>query len=174
VVKVLTNGKGSGLFMESTNTTNINAMMHIKHYGTGQFLRLESSLGDVKTTIANNGDIVTDGIVKVRENKGIVRSSTNAQQRIEHFIVNIPAHTYGECCPQFVYVEHIDVDFETPFSSPPIVLTGDLVSGHIGGLTLTVEDVTETGFTVIIQNLSLLPWTIPSGTEMKFIAIGTE
>ncbi|MGB3077764.1 MAG: H-type lectin domain-containing protein, partial [Saprospiraceae bacterium] len=66
-----------------------------------------------------------------------------------------------------------NVTFGTPFSTPPSVYIGNVTSGSIQGLTITVENVTTTGCTLWLANYTPYDFTI-GATSYKIVAIGAE
>lgn len=172
VVEVITNGKGNGIFIDHNHLTNTSPLLRMSNSGNGDFLRLESGLGDIKTTIEKDGDLVTDGTIKVKSDKGIVRSSTTSQLRMEIVTAFIPEGIVSHY-DEFNAPDHIEIDFGTAFTSPPAVSLGNLVSGSIGWLTLTIEDVTTTGCTIVLWNWTGNDCTYPD-TTYKLIAVGPD
>lgn len=172
VVEVLSNGKGNGIFIDHTNLTSSSQMLRIRNAGTGNFLQMETNLGDIKTTLSKEGNFVTDGTVTVKSNKGIVRNSSSTQLRMEILTANFPAGTVNHYDEFNSYIE-TTVTFATAFSSTPTVAIGNHVSGSILGLTMFVSDVTTTGCTLTLWNYTPYNFTIPA-TSYKIIAIGAE
>jgi hypothetical protein len=172
VVELISNGKGNGIFSDNTNLSNSSPIIKVRNAGTGKFLSFETNLGDIITTVAKNGNIVTDGTMTVKGDKGIVRNSSSTQLRMEIVTANIPSGSISHF-DEFNAYDYIDVTFSTAFSSPPAVSLGNVVSGGIGLLTITVEDVTTTGCTIVLKNFTSHDWTYPA-TTYKLIAVGAE
>lgn len=172
VVELISNGKGNSIFSDNTNLSNNSAIFRARNAGTGKFLSFETNLGDIVTTVAKNGNIVTDGTMTVKGDKGIVRNSSSTQLRMEIVTANIPAGQVNHY-DEFNAPDHIDIDFGTAFSSAPAVSLGNLVSGSIGLLTLTIEDVTTTGCTIVLWNYTGHDWSYPA-TTYKLIVVGAE
>ncbi len=172
VMELISNGKNSSIFSDNTNLTNPDPIIHVRNAGTGDFLKLETNLGDVITKVAKNGNITTDGTITVKVDKGIVRNSSSTQLRTEIFTANIPAGSVGHY-NEFNSGIFVNITFGTAFSSPPIVTIGNLISGTIKGLSMTVEDVTTTGCTLVLGNYTPYDFTI-GATSYKIIAIGAE
>jgi hypothetical protein len=172
VTEVISNGKGSGIYMDMTSLTNSSPALRIRNAGTGSLIRMEDGLGDLKVNIEKDGDIITDGTIKVKTDKGIVRSTTGTQLRMEIVTAFIPSGTINHF-DEFNAWDYIEVDFATPFSTPPAVSVGNLVSGGIGLLTMTIEDVTTTGCTIVLANFTGHDWNYPA-TTYKLIAVGAE
>lgn len=124
------------------------------------------------TTVAKNGNIVTDGTMTVKGDKGIVRNSTSTQLRMEIVTANIPAGSVSHY-DQFNSPDYIAVNFGTSFTSPPAVSIGNVVSGSINALTMTIEDVTTTGCNIVLWNYTSSDWTYPA-TTYKLIVVGAE
>src|SRR4030095_12586331 len=78
-VSILTNGKGINLYMSNTSATSTQPQLRMVHAGTGNFMQFEGSPGDIKTSLAKSGNFKTSGTVTVKNDKGIVRSSTTSQ-----------------------------------------------------------------------------------------------
>jgi len=172
IVQIQGNGTGKALHLENTNAANSADLIYAKNNGSGNFLRLLDGGGNTQTKIDNDGDITTEGTITVMGNKGLVRNSSSTQLRMEIVTANIPngsVSQYGE----FNVPDYIDIDFGTPFASAPAVSLGNLVSGGIGLLTLTIEDVTTTGCTIVLWNYTGHDWTYPA-TSYKLIVVGAE
>ncbi|HJW27811.1 MAG TPA: hypothetical protein VJ508_01040, partial [Saprospiraceae bacterium] len=170
----ISNGKGNSIFSDNTNLTNSSPIIKVRNAGTGKFVSLETNLGDIVTTIAKNGNIVTDGTITVKTDKGIIRNSSSTQLRTEIITANIPAGSVSHYnSGGFNGGLFIDITFGTAFSSTPSVYIGNVVSGSILGLTMTVEDVTTTGCTLVLGNFTSNDFTI-SATQYKIIVIGPE
>lgn len=172
VTEIISNGKGNGLYMDRSSLSNSSPALRIRNAGTGSFIRMEDGLADLKVNIEKDGDIITDGTIKVKSDKGIVRSTTSTQLRMEIVTANIPSGSINHF-DEFNAWDYIEVDFSTPFSSPPAVSIGNLVSGGIGLLTMTIEDVTTTGCTIVLANFTGHDWNYPA-TTYKLIAVGAE
>lgn len=172
VMELHSNGKGSSIFSDNTNLSNADKIIQVRNAGTGKFISLETNLGDVVTSVAKNGNIVTDGTVTVKSDKGIVRNSTGTQLRTEIITANIPAGSVGHF-NEFNGGIFVNITFGTAFSSPPSVYIGNVVSGSIQGLTMDVEDVTTTGCTLVLGNYTPYDFTIVA-SAYKIIAIGAE
>ena len=171
-MELISNGKGSCIFSDNSNLSNASPMLHIKNAGTGQFLRFETNLGDIRTTISKEGNMVTDGTITVKSDKGIVRSSTGTQLRTEIITVSIPAGSLGHY-NEFNSSIDVVVNFASAFSSAPAVYIGNVVSGGLAGLTTQIEDVTTTGFHFNAYNYT--PYDFNYGaTTYKIVAIGAE
>jgi hypothetical protein len=172
VVEINTNGKGAGLTIDHNNLANAAPLMHMLNSGNGQFMRLENGLGDIKTTISKEGNLTTDGTITVKTDKGIVRNSSSTQLRMEILNKSFPAGTVPHY-DEFNAPAFINVTFGTAFSSAPAVSLAQEVSGGIGLLTLSILDVTTTGFTIELFNYTGYNWDYPA-TTLKFIIVGAE
>lgn len=172
VVEILTNGKGNGIYLDHDHLTNTSPLFRMRNAGNGQFLRFENGLGDIKTTLSKEGNLTTDGTVTVKGDKGIVRNSSSTQLRMEIVTANIPAGLVNHY-DEFNAPAYIEIDFGTAFSSAPAVSLGNVVTGGIGLLTLTIEDVTTTGCTIILWNYTSHDWNYPA-TTYKLIVVGAE
>ncbi|MGB4846937.1 MAG: H-type lectin domain-containing protein [Saprospiraceae bacterium] len=172
VMELHSNGKGSSIFSDNTNLSNADKIIQVRNAGTGKFISLETNLGDVVTSVAKNGNIVTDGTMTVKGDKGIVRNSSGTQLRTEILSASFAAGSlphYNE----FNSALQSNVTFGTAFSSPPSVYIGNVTSGSIQGLTITVENVTTTGCTLWLANYTPYDFTI-GATSYKIVAIGAE
>jgi len=172
VMELISNGKGNSIFSDNTSLTNASPILRIRNAGTGQFLRFETNLGEIKTTISKEGNITTDGTLTVKGNKGIVRSSSSTQQRMETLTVNIPAGTLGHY-DQFNGLIDITVNFSTAYSSAPAVYVANEVSGSLAGLTIRIEEVSTTQCHFRAYNYT--PYDFNYGaTTYKIVAVGAE
>lgn len=172
VMEILSNGKGNGILIDHTSLSNTSPLFRIRNAGSGQFLRFEDGLGDIKTTLSKEGNFVTDGTVTVHNNKGIVRNTTSTQLRMEIMNVSFPAGSVSHY-DEFNSPDYIDVTFSTAFSSTPAVSFAQFVSGGIGPLTMTIQDVTTTGCTIELFNYTGNDWSYPAST-VKLIIVGAE
>jgi len=172
VVEIQTNGKGNGIYLDHDQLGNTAPLFRMRNAGTGQFLRLEDGLGDIKTTLSKEGNLTTDGTITVKGDKGIVRNSSSTQLRMEIVTANIPAGQVNHF-DEFNSPDYIDIDFGTSFGSAPAVSLGNVVTGGIGLLTLTIEDVTTTGCTIVLWNYTGHDWPYPA-TSYKLIVVGVE
>lgn len=172
VVELISNGKGNSIFSDNTNLSNSSAIFRARNAGTGKFLSFETNLGDIVTTVAKNGNIVTDGTMTVKGDKGIVRNSSSTQLRMEIVTANIPSGSINHY-DEFNAWDYININFGTTFSSPPAVSLGNVVSGSIGLLNISIEDVTTTGCTIVLRNFTSYDWSYPA-TTYKLIAVGAE
>jgi hypothetical protein len=172
VVEVITNGKGNGILIDHNHLTNSSPLLQMTNSGNGQFLRLESGLGDIKTTISKEGNIVTDGTMTVNNDKGIVRNSTSTKLRMQIMSISYPAGSISKY-DEFNAPLVIEVDFGTTFTSAPAVSLANIVSGGFGLLTPSIYDVTTTGFTFQLWNYTGYDWNYPA-TTLKFIIVGSD
>jgi hypothetical protein len=173
LVDLVSNGKNSAIFSDNSNLSNTSPIVHIRNAGTGYFLKLETNLGDIVTSVAKNGNIMTDGTITVKTDKGIVRNSTATQLRTEILTVNVPANNRPHYDDLFNTSLNIVVTFATAFSSPPIVTMGDYTTGYFQGVSAFINNVTNTGFTLRLENFSPYGFNL-SATSVKVIAVGAE
>ena len=172
VMELISNGKGTSLFSDNTNLNSSATMVRIRNAGTGKFLTFENNLGSIITSVDKSGNMITDGTITVKENKGIVRNSTSTQLRTELLSANIPEGEISHY-DEFNAYEYVSINFSSAFSAPPAVFLGNIVSGNMGGLRLDIEDVTTTGFTIVIKNYT--PYDFTYGDAVfKVMAIGPE
>ena len=172
VIEIFSNGKNNGIFMEHTNLTNTAPLFRIRNSGNGQFLRFENGLGDIKTTLSKEGNLVTDGTITVNTNQGIVRSSTSSQMRTEVLSALVPAGNLPHWDQFFTSVE-VNITFAEAFSATPTAYIGNIIGPGVKGCTLTIEDVTTTGCKLVIINYTPTDFEW-SATTYKIIAIGPD
>jgi hypothetical protein len=173
VVQVVTNGTGKALSIQNTNSGNNNEMLRIQNAGSAEYLLCVDEQLNTKAYIAKNGNINTDGTVTVNGNKGIVRSSTSTQLRIETMTVNLPSGSishYDEFNTSIV----INISFSTAFSSAPAVYLGNyIVENGLRNISYTINSVTATGCVLEYFNRTPYDFTFSTGS-VKVIAIGAE
>ena len=181
VVQIYNQGAGRGLMVDVVNSSNSDDAIEVRNSGTGNFLSLMTGLGEVKTTIAKNGNINTDGniisegTVTVKGNKGIVRNTSSNQLRVEVLSVNVPAFPYQHYDTNFgAPGQDVIVSFSTAFSSPPAVYIANAVSGSLMPLTKIIYEVTTTGFKFSIANFTPYDFTNAGAGTFKVVAIGNE
>jgi hypothetical protein len=181
VVQIYNQGAGRGLMVDVVNSSNSDDAIEVRNSGTGNFLSLMTGLGEVKTTIAKNGNINTDGniisegTVTVKGNKGIVRNTSSNQLRVEVLSVNVPAFPYQHYDTNFgAPGQDVIVSFSTAFSSPPAVYIANSVSGSLMPLTKMIYEVTTTGFKFSIANFTPYDFTNAGAGTFKVVAIGNE
>jgi len=181
VVQIYNQGAGRGLMIDQANSSNSDDVFEIRNSGTGNFLSLITGLNEVKTTIAKNGNINTDGniisegTVTVKGNKGIVRNTSGIQLRVEMLSVNVPAFSYPHYDTNFgAPGQDVTVTFSTAFSSPPAVYIANVVSGQLMGLAKQIDSVTTTGFTLSVANFSPYNFNGVAAGTIKVVAIGNE
>jgi len=181
VVQIYNQGAGRGLMVDVVNSSNSDDAVEVRNSGTGNFLSLMTGLGEVKTTIAKNGNINTDGniisegTVTVKGNKGIVRNTFSNQLRVEVLSVNVPAFPYQHYDTNFgAPGQDVIVSFSTAFSSPPAVYIANSVSGSLMPLTKMIYEVTTTGFKFSIANFTPYDFTNAGAGTFKVVAIGNE
>ncbi len=172
VMEILSNGKGNGILIDHTSLSNTSPLLRMRNSGSGQFLRFENGLGDIKTTLSKEGNLVTDGTITVLSNKGIVRNTTGTQLRMEIMNVSFSAGSVSHY-DEFNSPDYIDVTFSTAFSATPAVSFAQFTSGGIGPLTMTIQDVTTTGCTIELFNYTGMDWSYPAST-VKLVIVGAE
>jgi hypothetical protein len=174
VVEVSGNGTGSNLFVNNTNSGNSNALARLRNSGTGFFLNLEDGGASTVTSIAKNGNIITDGTMVVKGDKGIVRNSSGTQLRTEILsaALSLPG---GGATVASMSSNTVHVNFGSAFSSAPVVSVGNIVSdGDNASFFVTcIKNVTTTGCDLIIRNISGQSIYLSNST-WKIIAIGAE
>jgi len=181
VVQIYNQGAGRGLMIDQVNSSNSDDVFEVRNSGTGNFLSLITGLNEVKTTIAQNGNINTDGniisegTVTVKGNKGIVRNTSSNQLRVEVLSVSVPAFPYQHYDTNFgAPGQDVIVSFSTAFSSPPAVYIANAVSGSLMPLTKIIYEVTTTGFKFSIANFTPYDFTNAGAGTFKVVAIGNE
>ncbi len=123
-------------------------------------------------SISNGGNVTAAGTMTVKGNKGIVRSSTTTQMRIE--TVTTPAVVSGNL--GVGNSVSVTVNFATAFSSPPTVSVANLNTGFTGPcdvLSTSIKDVTTTGCTFKVFNTYMSSSGLINGT-WKLMVVGAE
>ena len=170
-VWILDNSKGQSLRIQVNNTENNNEAFYIRHDGTGKLASLNNA-NDEMFSVLNNGNTKAAGTLTVKGNKGIVRSSTSTQMRVENVTSPIVAHA-GLGVGGFVTV---NVNFSTAFSSAPTVSVANISSGFTGAcdsMVAIVKDVTTTGCTLKVFN-PYMPNSGPFSGTWKLQVLGAE
>ena len=177
----ISNSNSYAAYFRNWNSASSKNVVQIDNLGTGNFLSLTDGLGDVKTTIAKNGQINTDGNIYTQGNlsvqgKGIVRSTYSNQMRMEVMNVTIPGGFHFVVNGEFVNTQNITVTFNTPFAQAPAVYRANLVSPEnslVELLSYKIYEVTNTGFKINISPSS--QWDFISvATTFKFVAVGYD
>ena len=184
----ISNSNSYAAYFRNWNSGNPKNVVQIDNLGTGNFLSMTNGLGDVKATIAKNGQINTDGNIYTQGDlfvnglKGIVRSTYSNQMRMEvmnvtvpggfHFVIN--GGGFGEV---FINPQTITVTFNTPFDQAPAVYRANIVTPSSGSaielLNYTIHDVTTTGFKMTIYPSPSLDF-FSVATTFKFVAVGYD
>jgi len=174
------NSNSYAAYFRNSNATNTKNVVQVDNLGTGNFLSLQDGLGDVKTSIAKNGNINTDGsisvqgTVSVKGNKGIVRSSTSAQMRFEVIPAIVEALDGSELSLCGDCTMYRTVNFPNAFSQPPAVSLGNQISGngYADLLLIKVMSVTSTSCVLRIENN--ISYSLSFKGSWNLIAIGPE
>ncbi|MBL0335883.1 MAG: H-type lectin domain-containing protein [Chitinophagaceae bacterium] len=172
VVHMETNGLNRTLTLQTTNAANTAEMIYGKNYGNGNMMTLQDGAGDTKVYINNAGNMGLDGALLVRGTKGIVRSSSGTQLRVELVSAIVPGQPlshYDQFNSQIIK----NFTFSTPFSTIPTVSLGNISSGGFLGLTPSIESVTTTGCQLVLRNYTPYDFTIVN-TIVSLIAVGAE
>jgi len=152
-VYALNYGSGTTVDIVSNNNSNSQPVIDVHSQGTGKLIRLNGSNGE-NFSVANNGNVNTEGTVTVKGDKGIVRNSTSTQMRVEK--INAPITVAGGIdLPNTSYIQLI-VTFSTAFSSAPVVYVGNILN-HSNSATFvvaSVTNVTTTGCKLNLRNAS--------------------
>ena len=167
------NGLGTPLLLETSKPGSLASMLKMKSAGQGHFMTCETSAGDEKMFVEKSGNIVTDGTISVRENKGIIRNTYSSQLRVEvveaFFEEGNPYETFTPNEYRELYVT-----FNTAFAAPPVVYIGNYMGGVNGNMLAThVRDVTTTGCTLWIQNHTANNISV-GDHGWKLVAMGLE
>jgi hypothetical protein len=172
-VVIATNGKGINLFMHNTNAANTQPQFRVINQGNGNYMQFESTFGNITSTLAKNGDFKTAGNIKVKTDKGIVRSSTTSQLRVE--VVNAVFETNGNNEILSLYEGRtVEVTFATPFTSAPAVYIAGLENGGNADLMMvTVQNITATGCELKIRNVIDTDLSLYDST-WKLVAMGND
>jgi|GEM_PF-1022112 len=172
-VSIATNGKGINLYMTNTNASNAQPQFRMVNQGTGNYLQFESTVGTVTSSLAKNGNFKTAGTVTVKNDKGIVRSSTTSQLRVETLSATFDAVGNYEILSQY-QGRIVTVTFATPFSSAPAVYIANLSDGGNADLmNTTIQNVTTTGCELVIRNTMNDDLALFDST-WKLVAMGNE
>ena len=136
-------------------------------------MQFEASPGDIKTSLAKSGNFKTSGTVTVKNDKGIVRSSTTSQLRVEVVQAIWDASgSYESISP--LETRDVPVTFSTAFSSPPAVYIANLLSGaNAEEMLCSVKNVTTTGCTLHFLNPNSQDITVWAST-WNLVAMGQE
>lgn len=168
---VLDYSLGESFRVQSNNENNASSTLRVVQEGTGNLARFDNTNGE-RVSISNAGNIKTQGTVTVKNNKGIVRNSSSTQMRVETFTAATSAPGGLDLgANQFV---QIPATFSTAFSSAPVVYVGHVSggSGDVTWLIATVTNVTTTGCTLSLRNLS--SQTITFNGTWHLVAMGAE
>lgn len=172
VVHMETNGLNRTLSLQTTNAANTAEMIYGKNFGNGNMMTLQDGAGDTKVYINSTGNMGIDGALLVRGTKGIVRSSTGTQLRVDLLTLIIPAQSLSHY-DQFNAAIIINVSFSSAFSTPPNVSLANITSGTFLGLTPSIESVTTTGCQFVLKNFTPSDFSIPS-TGVRLLVVGAE
>ena len=172
-VAIATNGKGINLYMTNTNASNTQPQLRMINQGTGNYLQFESSVGNITTSLAKSGNFKTLGTVTVKGDKGIVRSSTTSQLRMEVVLATFdPVGSYELMSPN--ESQTVDVTFATPFNGAPVVYVANLMTDSNADYMMTlVQNVTSTGCQLLIRNPQSEDIGLLEST-WKLVAMGAE
>lgn len=174
VVQIETNGFNHGLYITNTNPLNASSLIAGQNLGNASYLLDFRDAGNnVKLAADKNGNITTDGTIKVKSSFGIVRSSTTAQLRTEILTVNIAAGTIPHYDEPYLPGITYTVNFGAPFTSPPVVYFGNIISGQFAGLTVRIHNVTTTSCDFSLINYTPYNFSFPA-TSVNIVALGTE
>ena len=178
----ISNSNSYAAYFRNWNVTNSKNVVQIDNLGTGNFLSLTNGLGDIKATIAKNGQINTDGNIYTQGDlyvnglKGIVRNTYSNQMRMEVMNVTVPGGFHFVVGGEFVNTQTITVNFNTPFAQAPAVYRANLVSPEnslVELLGYKLFEVTTTGFKMNISPSS--NWDFISvATTFKFVVVGND
>lgn len=174
-------------YFRNSNAANGTNVVQIDNLGTGNSLSITNGLGDVKATIAKNGQINTDGNIYTQGDlyvnglKGIVRNTYSNQMRMEVMNVTVPGGFHfvvssGGEGAVFISTQVITVTFNTPFAQAPAVYRANLVSptdSQVEGLKYTIYDVTTTGFKIEIFPTPGVDF-VSVATTFKFVVVGND
>jgi len=165
------NSVGQTVRIQVDNPANSNDALTIYSEGTGKMVAFYKSFQE-RFSIANNGNVLTQGSVTVKGNKGIVRSSTTTQLRME----TVTSPTVSSTGLGVGGSINVTITFSAAFSSPPSVSVANINSGFLGAcdaLCTAVKDVTTTGCTLKVFNAYMANSGVFSGT-WKLNIIGAE
>ncbi|NOT51316.1 MAG: hypothetical protein HOP10_08580 [Chitinophagaceae bacterium] len=179
VVNVSNSGTGTELSIQSLHTGKINNVISITNAGTGNFISFRDGTLNEKFSVAKTGDLATDGditaagTVTVKNNKGIIRNSSATQMRMQELTVSVPGSSLNHF-DEINSVYSVNVTCSPAFSATPSVYLGNIITdGGISALHVYIDDVSVSGFTLYVRNLTSrdLTW---SASSFKVMAIGAE
>jgi len=172
-VNITTNGKGINLYMLNTNASNTQPQLRMINQGTGNYLQFESSVGNITSSLAKNGNFKTAGTITVKNDKGIVRNSSSSQLRVEFVdaVLELPG---GYDILSYGGTRTVSVDFATAFSAVPAVMISNLDDGSTSDLFITtIQNVTTTGCELWIRNPTAGDIALFNST-WRLVAMGNE
>jgi hypothetical protein len=174
VAKIENYGTGEELYVVNYNVSNTQPMLHLSNYGNGKYLKFNEPGGNEIFYVAKSGNLMTDGTITVKGDKGIVRSSTSTQLRYETIpaVVEALGGNLLTLCGNCAMTRTIN--FPNPFPTPPAVSLGNILPGGVSYTLLDVilYNVTTTSCELYIRNRV--------GSEIDFkatwnlIAVGAE
>jgi hypothetical protein len=182
VVQIYNQGAGRGLMVDQVNAANADDVIEVRNNGTGKFLSLITGSGEIKTTIAKNGQINTDGNIYTEGNlyvkglKGIVRNTYSNQLRMEVMQLTVPGGFHFVVGGEFINTQNVTFTFNTPFATAPAVYRANLVSpadSPVEYLTYRIYDVTTTGFKMQLNPSPNMDF-VSVATTFKFVAVGND
>jgi trimeric autotransporter adhesin len=168
---IIDNSKGQTCRIQVNNAANTSEALYVKTEGTGKLASFNNANAEA-FSIANNGNAMAQGTMTVKGNKGIVRSSSATQMRVETISSPVVASanlTVGGSVS-------VTINFGTAFSSAPAVSVANINTGFSGAcdsLTPVIKDVTTTSCTLKVFNSYMTNSGAFSGT-WKVIVMGAE
>jgi hypothetical protein len=168
VTQIENYGTGKELYIASHSISNNEAVIRLNKKGGGKFLQFDDSGSEI-FSVAKSGNLITDGTITVKTDKGIVRSST-ATQLVYKVVsadvnsLNMPANTSTIKTVSF-----------SGFSAAPAVSIGNftyMLGLGLNSLIIYVYDVTSTSCKLYIKNETGL--TVTGDFDLNLLMIGAE
>ena len=163
--------KGQTVRIQIENQLNDKEALYITSNGTGKFVSLNNDDGE-RLSISNGGNVITEGNITVKGNKGIVRNSSSTQMRME--VVNAVFNPAGSETLSPQETRNISITFATPFSSAPVVYVANITQdGGASSMQASILNVTTTGCTFHFVNPMNTDIAVSDST-WKLVVMGAE
>ena len=163
--------KGQTCRIQVNNAANNSEALYVTTEGTGKLASFHNTNAEA-FAVANNGNLTAAGTLTVKNNKGIVRSSTSTQMRMETVttpnVISANLAVGGSVS--------VTVNFATAFGSAPTVSVANINTGFSGpcdALCTVIKDVTTTGCTFKVFNAYMAGSGAINGT-WKLNVVGAE
>ena len=172
VVGIENYGTGEELYVVNHNISNTQPMLYLVNHGGGKYLKFNDQNANEVFFVAKNGNVMTDGTMTVKGDKGIVRNSTGLQMIYKVVPVTI---TLGGLGLSSTLSDYFTVNF-SGFSDKPAISIGNFTSPDLWFQrgSLTVVNVTNTSCQIAVHNNSSYNWPAGYSTTINLIMIGPE